>query len=173
MDHQAYPWRILGVERVRHGQHTQPGLPNMKTRILGLALLGGLVMNNLAAPPGGGPRAEDFNRNWRFAKGAWPGAEGVGFDDSRWESVRLPHDWATGGPYQPEGDPHTGKLPWRGEGWYRATHARLTMSKSLISLRISTKNTYPNLTSFYPVTKGFTEAFTEGCEWQNDAACVA
>jgi hypothetical protein len=47
------------------------------------------------------------------------------------------------------------------------------VSKSLISLEISTKNTYPNLTSFYPVTEGFTEEFTEGCEWQNDAACAA
>jgi len=27
--------------------------------------------------------------------------------------------WAINGPYEPQGDPHTGKLPWRGEGWYR------------------------------------------------------
>jgi hypothetical protein len=45
--------------------------------------------------------------------------------------------------------------------------------KSLISLGISTKITYPNLTSFNPITEGFTEDFTEGCEWQNDAARVA
>jgi hypothetical protein len=49
----------------------------------------------------------------------------------------------------------------------------LTLSQSLISLGISTKITYPNLTSFNLVTEGFTEDFTEGCEWQNDAACVA
>ena len=35
--------------------------------------------------------------------------------------MRLPHDWAIAGPYEPQGDPHTGKLPWRGEGWYRKT----------------------------------------------------
>jgi hypothetical protein len=47
-----------------------------------------------------------------------------------------------------------------------ATHARLTVPKSLISLGISTKITYPNLTSFNPVTEGFTEDFTEGCKGQ-------
>ncbi len=64
-------------------------------------------------------RVENFNRGWKFAKGAQEGAEAVGFDDSGWQAVRLPHDWASSGPYEPQGDPHTGKLPWRGEGWYR------------------------------------------------------
>ena len=64
-------------------------------------------------------RVENFNRDWRFAKGAQVGAETEDFDDSAWEKVRLPHDWAINGPYEPQGDPHTGKLPWRGEGWYR------------------------------------------------------
>lgn len=68
-------------------------------------------------------RVENFNRDWRFAKGTLPGAETVAFDDSAWQPVRLPHDWAIAGPYEPEGDPHTGKLPWRGEGWYRKTFA--------------------------------------------------
>ncbi|HYG34877.1 MAG TPA: glycoside hydrolase family 2 TIM barrel-domain containing protein, partial [Clostridia bacterium] len=36
-----------------------------------------------------------------------------------WTAVQLPHDWAISGPYEPQGDPNTGKLPWRGEGWYR------------------------------------------------------
>jgi beta-galactosidase len=64
-------------------------------------------------------RVENFNRDWKFAKGAQPGAEAVQFDDSAWTAVRLPHDWAISGPYEPQGDPHTGKLPWRSEGWYR------------------------------------------------------
>ncbi len=64
-------------------------------------------------------RTEDFNRGWRFAKGAQEHAETAAFNDAAWQAVRLPHDWAIYGPYEPEGDPHTGKLPWRGEGWYR------------------------------------------------------
>jgi len=64
-------------------------------------------------------RTENFNRDWKFAPGAHSGAEAVTFDDASWTPVRLPHDWAIAGPYDPNGDPHTGKLPWRGEGWYR------------------------------------------------------
>ncbi len=64
-------------------------------------------------------RVENFNRDWKFAKGAQVGAEAVSFNDAAWQPVRLPHDWAISGPYEPQGDPHTGKLPWRGEGWYR------------------------------------------------------
>jgi hypothetical protein len=59
-------------------------------------------------------RVENFNRDWTFAKGAQPGAETAGFDDSAWEAVRLPHDWTIRGPYDPQGEYRTGKLPWRG-----------------------------------------------------------
>ncbi|RPJ80017.1 MAG: glycoside hydrolase family 2, partial [Acidobacteria bacterium] len=62
---------------------------------------------------------QNFNSDWKFARGAHPGAEAVNFEDVSWTAVRLPHDWAISGPYEPEGDGHTGKLPWRGEGWYR------------------------------------------------------
>ena len=62
---------------------------------------------------------ENFNRDWKFARGTQAGAEAVAFDDTAWQAVRLPHDWAISGPYEPQGDVHTGKLPWRGEGWYR------------------------------------------------------
>lgn len=73
---------------------------------------------SLAGEPTPG-RVENFNRDWKFAKGAQAGAEAAAFEDATWQPVRLPHDWAISGPYQPQGDPHTGKLPWRGEGWYR------------------------------------------------------
>lgn len=64
-------------------------------------------------------RVENFNRDWRFAKGAQAGAEAATFNDAAWQPVRLPHDWAISGPYEPNGEANTGKLPWRGEGWYR------------------------------------------------------
>jgi len=64
---------------------------------------------------------QNFNAGWKFAHGSQPGAEAVNFNDTSWMPVRLPHDWAISGPYEPEGDGHTGKLPWRGEGWYRKT----------------------------------------------------
>jgi beta-galactosidase len=70
-----------------------------------------------AQPSPGSP--QNFNRDWLFVLGQQRGAEAIGFDDSDWRSVRLPHDWAISGPFQSKGDPNTGKLPWRGEGWYR------------------------------------------------------
>ncbi|MGC4074540.1 MAG: beta-galactosidase GalB [Nibricoccus sp.] len=42
------------------------------------------------------------------------------FDDSRWEKVTLPHDWAIAGPFLEEGDfGGMGRLPSWGIGWYR------------------------------------------------------
>lgn len=84
--------------------------------LLAATLRGSAADATTTAPP---REIENFNRDWRFAAGAQIGAESTAFDDRSWTAVRLPHDWAISGPYQPEGDPHTGKLPWRGEGWYR------------------------------------------------------
>ncbi|MGD0537392.1 MAG: glycoside hydrolase family 2 TIM barrel-domain containing protein [Verrucomicrobiota bacterium] len=75
------------------------------------------------AADAGGRRVENFNRDWRFALGSQVGAETVNFNDTAWQPVRLPHDWAIAGPRQPQGDANTGKLPWRGEGWYRKSFA--------------------------------------------------
>ncbi len=61
-----------------------------------------------------------INFDWKFAKGDQMGAIGPGFDDSVWEGVDLPHDWAISGPFGPlKSSGGSGKLPWRGEGWYR------------------------------------------------------
>ena len=51
---------------------------------------------------------EDFNGGWEFSR-----------DKAEWRAVDVPHDWAIEGPFNPEGDPDTGKLPWKGIGWYR------------------------------------------------------
>ena len=50
----------------------------------------------------------DFTDGWEFSR-----------DRSSWRAVDIPHDWAIEGPFDPNGDPHTGKLPWKGVGWYR------------------------------------------------------
>jgi len=56
---------------------------------------------------------------WKFAKGQNELASQIGFDDSRWQNITIPHDWAIEGPFIVDGDGSTGKLPWKGEGWYR------------------------------------------------------
>ena len=60
-----------------------------------------------------GRRTVNFNRDWKFTKGDQPGAETPNFDDSSWQKVRLPHDWAISGPFNPKGDGYAGKLPWQ------------------------------------------------------------
>ena len=50
----------------------------------------------------------DFCDGWEFSR-----------DRETWRAVDVPHDWAVEGPFEPEGDPDTGKLPWKGVGWYR------------------------------------------------------
>ncbi|MBN2001289.1 hypothetical protein JW935_27340 [candidate division KSB1 bacterium] len=55
----------------------------------------------------------NFNRNWKFYKGEQEGAEAIDFNDSQWQAVRLPHDWAIAGPFDPNSNGSTGKLPWQ------------------------------------------------------------
>jgi beta-galactosidase len=66
-----------------------------------------------------GRQVVNFNSDWKFAKGGQMGAEAVDFNDSSWKAVRLPHDWAIAGPFNPNEDGYAGKLPWWGQGWYR------------------------------------------------------
>jgi beta-galactosidase len=61
------------------------------------------------------------NNDWKFAKGNHSGAEAPNYDDSAWQAVRLPHDWAISGPFNPRENGYAGKLPWKGVGWYRKT----------------------------------------------------
>ncbi len=65
--------------------------------------------------------AEESTRlsDWRFTQGDPANAEATDFDDSAWSNVRVPHDWAIAGPFDPEEDGFAAKLPWKGEGWYR------------------------------------------------------
>ncbi|MGN6370501.1 MAG: sugar-binding domain-containing protein, partial [Phycisphaerae bacterium] len=65
-----------------------------------------------------------FDEGWRFSRGDVKGAEGVGFDDSKWEGVELPHDWSVGGKIEKggaTGDKMGGQGGFfpAGVGWYR------------------------------------------------------
>lgn len=78
-----------------------------------------------------------FDADWRFLKSDPDGAELPVFDDSSWELVRVPHDWAIKGPFDKTHDLQvitivedgekkssehsgvTGGLPHVGKGWYR------------------------------------------------------
>lgn len=74
---------------------------------------------------------------WRFHRGEADGAFMSAYDDSGWDKVSVPHDWAITGPFSIENDlqnvqivqnmetkaslktGRTGGLPYVGVGWYR------------------------------------------------------
>ena len=60
-----------------------------------------------------------FNSDWKFYLGDAENAEAMNFDDTNWADVTLPHDWAILGPFDHDLPANTGKLPWKGVGWYR------------------------------------------------------
>ncbi len=65
---------------------------------------------------------QTLNEGWRFSLGEQPALVTTpGYDDSTWQSVRVPHDWAISGPFDPDTHGYSGKLPWRGVGYYRTT----------------------------------------------------
>jgi beta-galactosidase len=78
------------------------------------------AQSSLHASDESAPRqVANFNSDWKFALGEQDGAEQPAFDDSNWQPIRLPHDWAIAGPFDPQSSGYAGKLPWQGVGWYR------------------------------------------------------
>ena len=77
-----------------------------------------------------GRKVMNFNHDWKFAKGDPEGSETSQFDDSSWKAVRLPHDWAIAGPFNPAENGYAGKLPWKGVGWYRKTFTLESLGSS-------------------------------------------
>ncbi|MFK7981939.1 MAG: glycoside hydrolase family 2 TIM barrel-domain containing protein [Saprospiraceae bacterium] len=60
-----------------------------------------------------------LSEGWKFKKGEIQQPTKINYDDTNWESVTIPHDWAIKGPFILDGNGSTGKLPWKGQGWYR------------------------------------------------------
>lgn len=78
-----------------------------------------------------------LNNGWKFKKGKSKLAFKKVFNDAKWETVTVPHDWAIKGPFNKEIDKQkvaivqngekvasektgrTGGLPYIGEAWYR------------------------------------------------------
>ncbi|GGA67954.1 beta-galactosidase [Flavobacterium palustre] len=79
----------------------------------------------------------ELESNWKFQKGDFENASQTNFNDSKWQKVSVPHDWAIYGPFDKEVDKQTvaivqngektasektgrtGALPHIGTAWYR------------------------------------------------------
>ncbi|MDR3121113.1 MAG: beta galactosidase jelly roll domain-containing protein, partial [Clostridiales bacterium] len=59
-----------------------------------------------------------LNKHWKFRLGDAPTAWQKDFEDTDWDSVTLPHDWAVSLEFSRENSSGTGYLPG-GTGWYR------------------------------------------------------
>ncbi|UII24036.1 glycoside hydrolase family 2 TIM barrel-domain containing protein [Fulvivirga ligni] len=82
-------------------------------------------------------KVQTLKDGWKFHKGEAGGADQADFNDAKWQSVTVPHDWAIYGPFDKEIDKQvvkieqnmeekatektgrTGSLPFTGVGWYR------------------------------------------------------
>lgn len=80
-----------------------------------------------------------LEKGWKFTKGEVSNAEMPAFNDAKWATVDIPHDWAIFGPFDKNNDlqnvavtqnfetqaslktGRTGGLPYVGIGWYRTT----------------------------------------------------
>ncbi|MFV0290956.1 MAG: glycoside hydrolase family 2 TIM barrel-domain containing protein [Mangrovibacterium sp.] len=80
---------------------------------------------------------QTLQKNWKFFKGNPENAQAVSFNDAKWQTVSVPHDWAIYGPFDKEVDKQvvaisqnneknatektgrTGSLPHIGNAWYR------------------------------------------------------
>ncbi len=78
-----------------------------------------------------------MEKGWKFSRQDDKAFSSFGYDDTKWQSVRVPHDWAIYGPFSSENDKQytaikqdgqqkatehagrTGGLPFVGVGWYR------------------------------------------------------
>jgi len=77
----------------------------------------------------GDSNVESFDQGWLYKRyGLQPegttvaepaNQQSVPLTDSSWRKLDLPHDWAIEGPFRLELTGETGKLPWKGIGWYR------------------------------------------------------
>lgn len=64
--------------------------------------------------------SEKINDNWKFILNDVNDGQSVTLNDTRWQSVTLPHDWSVKGQLSPTLASCTGYLPG-GIGWYRKT----------------------------------------------------
>lgn len=74
----------------------------------------------VATPAGAQRQRWSLDPGWRFTRGDSTGAHAAAFDDRRWRTVDLPHDWSVEGPFA-QNNPGAGRIGYlpTGVGWYR------------------------------------------------------
>ncbi|MCO4291571.1 DUF4982 domain-containing protein [Solitalea sp. MAHUQ-68] len=92
-----------------------------KIKYLSCILLA-VVNLQIAVAQNNSRKIESFNQNWKFYLGNATNATESSFDDAKWRTLNLPHDWSIEGSFSKDhpATPGGGALPG-GTGWYRKT----------------------------------------------------
>ena len=91
-------------------------------------------------------RTQNFDSNWKFYLGDAGAAEGKEFDDSKWESISIPHDYSITQEFTTKMDAESGYLPG-GTGWYRK-HFVVGKEMEGKELRLDFDGVYMNATVY-------------------------
>ena len=112
-------------------------LNKMFSLLAAVVCAAGVSMSVCRAEAGPSRVETSLTDGWKFHRGEADGAFMPGYDDSGWDKVSVPHDWAITGPFSIENDlqnvqivqnmetkaslktGRTGGLPYVGVGWYR------------------------------------------------------
>lgn len=103
-----------------------------------------VVYNNTYENPA--IRAQNFDSNWKFYLGDAGEAQGKEFDDSKWDSISIPHDYSIIQDYTTAMDAESGYLPG-GTGWYRK-HFVVGKEMEGKELRLDFDGVYMNATVY-------------------------
>ena len=99
----------------------------------------------------------DLNQDWRFLLADDPAADFMGYDDSAWRTVTLPHDWSVESPFSRAHSSGTGYLPG-GTAWYRK-HFTLPDSVAGQKVRVTFGGVYKHakvwINSYYLGTRAY------------------
>jgi hypothetical protein len=119
-----------------------------------------------------------FNLDWRFHLGETETASYKGYDDSAWDAVTLPHDWAVTQPFDENCSSGTGYLPG-GVGWYRkrfempelnGRHVFITFGGVYKHARVWVNSNYLGMRAYGYST--FTHDVTEFVQSGQNVICV-
>lgn len=123
------------------------------TALLSLCSLAATSQTLLEKQLSGRRSVVPLREGWRFTREDDPSFATPEYDDSGWQEVRVPHDWAIYGPFSAQNDRQnvaitqdgqkealehagrTGGLPFVGVGWYRY-HFSLADAASLADLQL-------------------------------------
>src|SRR3569833_1008311 len=99
-----------------------------------MGILSGLGFVSTVAAAEKSRVTEAFDNDWQFLQSDPTGAESGAFDDSKWQTLNVPHDWSIAGPFAATNKTGgAGAFLPSGVAWYRK---HFTVSKADATQRV-------------------------------------